>query len=288
MPDTQSLARQPDYTIDHAKPATAVEVRAQVNLIQEVLRGVMKNDTHYGTIPGTQRPTLYKAGAEKILMTFRIAAAMKQVDDLSTADAIRYRVTIQGVGQASGIILGEGVGECSSDEEKYKWRRPVHQNEYDAAPNDRKREKWTRDGKVWQQVRVDPADVANTVLKMASKRALVAMTLVVTAASDVFVQDLEDLPEEVRESVVEGEAQTAAIQPPQRKASEPKTHPSNGGSKISEPQRKRFYAIAKGAGWHDDELKRWLFAGYGLEHTGDIPVADYDAIVKAVQEEAKS
>jgi hypothetical protein len=178
---------------------TAAEIRARVNRIQEIMQAVMKKDVHYGVIPGTgDKPTLYKAGAEKILMTFRIAAQMASIEDLSTEDAVRYRVTVRGV-NAAGEILGEGAGECSSGEEKYKWRRPVHDNEYQAAPEDRRREKFQRDGGVWRQVRTEPADVANTVLKMAAKRALVAMTLVVTAASDVFSQDIEDLPDELRD-----------------------------------------------------------------------------------------
>lgn len=197
------------------KSATAAEIRAQVNLIQEVMKAVMKDGTHFGQIPGTDKPTLYKAGAEKILMTFRIAA-QHAIEDLSTPDEIRYRVTVRGVSQASGVTLGEGVGECSSNEEKYKWRRPVHENEFKAAPEDRRREKFTRNGDVWQQVRTEPADVANTILKMAHKRGLVAMTLVVTGASDVFTQDIEDLPEELRDAATE--SSKPKMQAPQRKA----------------------------------------------------------------------
>ena len=40
----------------------------------------------------------------------------------------------------------------------------------------------------------DIADCYNTVLKMAYKRALVAATLNATAASDIFIQDLDDTP----------------------------------------------------------------------------------------------
>jgi hypothetical protein len=214
-------------SIDHSRPATAVEVRSQVNLIQEVMKAVMRDGTHFGKVPGTDKPTLFKAGAEKVLSTFRIAATVRLVDDLSTNDSVRYRVTVQGVNQGTGVVLGDGIGECSSDEEKYKWRRPVHPNEYDATPEDQRREKWARDGTTWKQVRVHPADVANTVLKMAHKRALVAMTLVVTAASDIFTQDIEDLPEEVRESVTaEDVPSKPASQPPQRKSA-PTPAPTN-------------------------------------------------------------
>lgn len=209
---------------DYDRPLTAIEIRAQVNRIQEVLEAVMKEDVHYGTIPGTPKPTLYKPGAEKILVTFRIAAGKPIVEDLSSADEIRYRTVVEGLLQADGRFLGAGIGECSSNEEKYKWRRPVCDEEWEETPEDRRREKWMR-GKTGpykaKQVRTNPSDVANTILKMAVKRGLIAMTLVVTAASDVFAQDLEDLPEEVREAVVGEEAAKATAAPiaaPQRKS----------------------------------------------------------------------
>lgn len=217
------------------RPATAGEIRAQVNLIQEVMRAVMQDGVHFGVIPGTDKPTLYKAGAEKVLMTFRIAAQVGAMEDLSTPDEIRYRITVRGVSQSSGIVLGEGVGECSSGEEKYRWRRPVHPKEYEAAAEDRRREKWTKSGDTWHQVRTEPADVANTILKMAHKRALVAMTLVVTAASDVFTQDVEDLPEEMRDAAAAEGPATPSVQPPQRKsqkAAPAATAPADGVLRI--------------------------------------------------------
>ena len=51
---------------------SVAQVRAQVNKIQEIMREVMKDGEHFGVIPGTQKPTLYKAGAEKLLFTFRM------------------------------------------------------------------------------------------------------------------------------------------------------------------------------------------------------------------------
>ena len=66
------------------EPLTAVQVKAQVQRIQEVMAAVMQKDVHYGIIPGTQKPTFYKPGSEKILSTFRIAAHPKEIEDLST------------------------------------------------------------------------------------------------------------------------------------------------------------------------------------------------------------
>lgn len=180
---------------------SAVEIRQRVNLVQEVMQGIMKKDTHYGTIPGTPKPTLYKPGAEVLCVTFRVAQEY-QIEDLSTPEMARYRVTCIGVHQTTGIKLGEGVGECSSGEEKYKWRGAICQEEFDLTPENMRRVKFSKyRGSVEKkaQVRTEAADLANTVLKMACKRAMIAMTLNVTAASDIFTQDIEDLPEELRE-----------------------------------------------------------------------------------------
>ena len=180
---------------------SAVEIRQRVNLVQEVMQGIMKKDTHYGTIPGTPKPTLYKPGAEVLCVTFRVAQEY-QIEDLSTPEMARYWVTCIGVHQTTGIKLGEGVGECSSGEEKYKWRGAICPEEFDLTPENMRRVKFSKyRGSVEKkaQVRTEAADLANTVLKMACKRAMIAMTLNVTAASDIFTQDIEDLPEELRD-----------------------------------------------------------------------------------------
>lgn len=190
-----------DLIVKEQHQLTAGDIRSNVNLIQDVMHSIMKKDTHYGTIPGCKQPTLYKAGSEVLLTTFRIAVSL-QVDDLSTQDEIRFRVHAIGTHQLSGIVVGEGIGECSSSEEKYKWRKAICPEEFDQTPEYLRRTKFSKyNGKVekTQQVRTQPADLANTVLKMAKKRAQVDLTLTATAASDIFTQDIEDLPEELRE-----------------------------------------------------------------------------------------
>lgn len=198
---------------------TAADVKAGVQLIQEVMAATMIKDIHYGTIPGTPKPTLYKAGSEKILTTFRIAAYPKEVDDLSTHDEARFRVKVHGIHQPTGMLIGVGIGECSSNEEKFKWRKPVCDQEFDETPEDKKRSVWKKGNPPYQikQIRTNPADVANTILKMAKKRAQIDMTLTATAASDVFDQDLEDLPE----GMELGEKK-APLKEPQKKAPEKK------------------------------------------------------------------
>ena len=190
---------------------TALDIRAQVNRIQEVMKEVMIRGTHYGTVPGCgDKPTLLKAGAEKLMMTFRLALD-PEVEDLSDAYTRRYRVRTRVTAQSTGAFLGTGVGECASDEEKYAWREAVCREEFDATDPSLRREKWKRNLKApLLQVHTNPADVANTILKMAKKRSLVDAVLTVTGASDIFTQDIEDIPEEIlnRGTSVKGESST--------------------------------------------------------------------------------
>lgn len=216
--------------IEHQRVAlTAADVRANVNLVQEVMRAVMKQDVHYGIIPGCKQPSLYKAGSEVLLSTFRIAVGLR-VEDLSGEDEIRYRVYATGTHQASGIVVGEGVGECSSNETKYKWRR-AYRREWEATPENRRRVQygWNNDKKEEYeilQVRTEIADVANTILKMAKKRAQIDLTLTATAASDCFTQDIEDLPDGLDN--LDGE------QPPRRPVEQPRARSAASGRKAAE------------------------------------------------------
>lgn len=205
-----ALVQQETRALAHAgndgRMAVA-EILSHVTRVQEVMRAVMKPDVHYGVIPGTDKPTLLKPGAELLCMTFRIGATY-QVEDLSTEHVVRYRVTCTGVHQTTGTVLGTGMGEASSGEEKYKWVK-AYQQEWDATPENLRRKKtsWNsqkRERYETMQVRTDPANLANTILKMANKRAYLAMVLSVTAASDCFSQDLEDMEERLREHLADG------------------------------------------------------------------------------------
>lgn len=51
---------------------------------------------------------------------------------------------------------------------------------------------------------------------------------------------------------------------------------------ITEPQRKRLFAISRECGWTDDAL-RPILAEYGYESTRDIKMSDYEAVVNRVK-----
>jgi len=178
-------------------PLSVQAMKAQSMAIAEMLKEILVIDVHYGTIPGTERPTLFKSGSDKLLSAFHIALD-PIIEDHSGPDLVKYLVRAQGIHMATGRLVGVGIGLASSSEEKYCWKR-ANDKEYDRAPVDRRRLKYVQQYKstnIWEnkQIRTNPADVANTVLKMAKKRAQVDLTLTALAASDVF--DLATLPAE--------------------------------------------------------------------------------------------
>lgn len=212
MNEITTYANQPK-SVD--APLTVAQVLSGAQLIQQILQKVMKKGTHYDALPGCgPKPVLLKPGAEQILTTFRISV-QPEVQDLSDSDVAKFRVLARGVAR-DGTTVGIGVGEASSGEEKWKWRAAVCEEEYAATPPDRCRIKYKRDKSQTKQVRVEPADISNTVLKMAKKRALVDLCLTATAASDCFQQDLDELSEELRQAVQSEDG--PPIQQPKRKS----------------------------------------------------------------------
>lgn len=177
-------------TLEHVMSTD--ELVARVRKIREVQDRVMVKGRHYGLIRGTEKPTLYKSGAELLLMTFMIAPGDPKVEKTLTPDSIDYDVRIPALHQQTGVYLGFGIGCASSNEERYRWRAAVNQAEWRETPEDRRRKKYRRGGGTTLQVRTNPADLGNTLIKMAKKRALVDLALTVCAASEVFTQDLEE------------------------------------------------------------------------------------------------
>ena len=74
--------------------------------------------------------------------------------------------------------------------------------------------------------------------------------------------------------------------PASRQPAQAATVPSGeaGGALISEPQRKRMYAIGKQAGWSDAEMKQVLMEKFGLASSKDVPKAKYEAICRMLQD----
>lgn len=227
---------------------SVVEVKAQVAKVQNLMRDLMQEGTHYGeSFQGDKKKNLLKPGADKLCFMFRLRPDFTQDIKELPGGHMEVLTRCQIYHIESGNKIAEGVGFASTMESKYRWRNAARKcpacgketiikgkEEYGGgwicfAKKGGCGEKYKdndpaitgqESGKVEN---TDIADTYNTVLKMSKKRAYVDATITACAASDIFSQDAEDFkesPESLAHAALAGdEAQ------PKPKAAPPPTKP---------------------------------------------------------------
>jgi hypothetical protein len=101
---------------------------ARRNAITDFVKTVMVVGTDYGTIPGTDKPTLLKAGAEKLNTLFGLSShfivAEKETDWTGVNHNgepffyFVYRCQLY----RGDLLISESDGSCNSMEKKYRYR----------------------------------------------------------------------------------------------------------------------------------------------------------------------
>lgn len=191
----------------------------QRKLLAEYVKKQMVQGTDYGKIPGTDKDTLLKPGAEKLVDLFRCTPKYKLVSKTEDFDRglFVYMFRVQLYQRDANAVLAEGYGSANSREERYRWRKarrkcPQCSAEAIIAGKAEYGGGWlcfkkkggcgakfdANDKSITGQVegRVENEDVAtlaNTILKMAKKRALVDGAIALARVSDMFTQDAEDM-----------------------------------------------------------------------------------------------
>ena len=176
---------------------TVGEMQHRIQELQAFVKSQMVKDVDYGTIPGTKKPTLYKPGAEKLAAMYGFAQhvdVVRQVEDWDR-EFFHYEVRVELINKRTRVVEAQGVGSANSRETRYRWRwvpeKDVPQG-IDKAALQRRQGKY---GPLYRMDNENPADVVNTCLKMAKKRALVDAVLSATRSSGLFAQDTEDFPD---------------------------------------------------------------------------------------------
>lgn len=170
-------------------PMTTASLLERRDIVAKVIAEVMVEGVHYGMIPGTSELSLLKEGAEVLLSTFNIAVE-PIVTDMCTPQEVRFQVECRGTHMGSGTYVGSGIGVCSSNEDKYRWRRAKTRAEFENAQLEHRRIKYSRGkgGQDYQdqQVRQSPYDVFHTIMSMAKKRGMVDLAKTALAASEAL------------------------------------------------------------------------------------------------------
>jgi hypothetical protein len=202
--------------------ASITQALARYKIMDEFTSRVMVKDHDYGIIPGTDKPTLLKPGAEKLNSLFGLTPTFEPMTTILDVTGLehggepfilyQYKCRIFN----GAALVAEGIGSCNSWEKKYRYRQQERtcpachkatiikgKAEYgggyvcftkkggcgakfkDGDP--------AIVGQATGQVKnPDISELINTLDKMAQKRALIAGTLIATNASDHYNQDLED------------------------------------------------------------------------------------------------
>jgi hypothetical protein len=225
-----------------AKELTVGDTVRYVEKVREVMEKVMTPKVDYGHIPGIEKPTLLKPGAEKLCVAFRLCPEYEELPSSTQTDGfIKYSVRCTLIHIPTGLKIATGMGTCNSRESKYKYRYVPSEKK----PRDKRETAlWKLHGLgAWRKVagewewfdRVqheEPYEFDNTIFKMACKRAHIAATLNGTAASAIFTQDVEDMEDHA--------GNQGNGQPEARSAGRP-----SGGS--GKPHAHVYHANAEGA-----------------------------------------
>lgn len=204
-------------------PAMNIEAaRARRKAIVDFTKEIMIEGTDYGKIPGTDRNTLLKPGAEKLTTHFGLTPRfllMKETLDWTGENHasepffyFQYKCQLF----KGDYLVGEGVGSCNSWEKKYRYRMASRKCPTCNAEAVIKGKAeygggwicfWKKGGcgakwddgsalietqEVGQVLNDNPQDLVNTCDKISQKRGLIAATLITVNASEFFTQDLEN------------------------------------------------------------------------------------------------
>lgn len=171
--DTTAVATReidPDYSDPAVRSAAVSALEGQVLLIQEAMQKTLQRGVHYGVIPGTQRPSLWQPGAEMLCQMFGFKTYMEQTAEYEDWQeglfAYKYKCILT---DRHGNHITERYATCSVRERQYKRQIAAGQ---------------------------DPAELIETLMLMAQKRAYVAAVRAAGACSAVFTQDDDIVPDQ--------------------------------------------------------------------------------------------
>jgi hypothetical protein len=211
---THALANLSDQEFE----TNLAAIRKGQERIKRMQLELLVKGVDYANIPNVDKPSLGKPGAEKLCLAYGLAARIETIlrrGDGATSPLITYDAECHlHLGSFDGLEVGVGHGTCNSWEVKYRYRDASYvcpecgkELRHSKAPKTGwycwaklggcgrefpENEPRIKSQTIGRIENPDPSELANTIMKMAEKRAHVDATLRTTAASGIFTQDLED------------------------------------------------------------------------------------------------
>ena len=269
-------------------PAMSIELAVErYNAVTEFVSRVLRKDIDYGVIPGTEKRTLLKPGAEKLTTFFGLSTRFELLERIEDWTGERhggepffyylYRCRLM----RGDAAIAEGDASCNSRETKYRWREAqracpacevaaIIKGKEDFGggwlcwkkrggsganyPDGYQAIETQQDGRVFNP---DIADQVNTIQKMSQKRALVGAVLLAVNASEFFTQDVEDMhfgaAAVAREAAAEADAEG------------------------------EIRAACRALGKTEEQLSGWLRKKYGADGVGQLTEPDKREVLSLLQ-----
>jgi ribosomal protein L37AE/L43A len=219
-----------------APQVSAAQLVERLDVIRQAMRTAMDEGVDYGRVPGSEKPGLFKPGAEKLSVLFQLDVQPRNELIWGPGDHLTVISRATVYHGPTGARLGYGEGICSTRERKYAYRRADRRCPECGKPTVLKSRDpgggwfcWRRKGgcgakfpdgdeRIERQPQgeienPDLPDTWNTVDKMAKKRAYVDATLSVTGASAIFTQDIAADESEPAGNPAHGPVIEAALKP---------------------------------------------------------------------------
>lgn len=240
LAEAQAIVVRKSNEVSETKPLDIVpsfaigfeEAKQRVVMLQEFVKSMMVQGQDYGLIPGCNKPSLFKPGAEKLCDIFGFSKQVEIMNRVENWDKpfLHYEVKVTLTNKRTGLLEAEGIGSCNSMERKY-----ANQNTF---------------------------TICNTLIKMAKKRALVDAVLSATRSSGIFTQDIEDL-----DLAPQSYAPTATQTYSNTKSSSTSITVVNNLSPITPNQLKKIVALVKQLGMPTETVKQLMLDRYQVENS---------------------
>ncbi len=133
----------------------------QRKLLKEFIKSQLTEGIDYGRFGKAKKDSLLKPGAEKLRQLFNLGTRKVDSSKTETPEFVSYSYTFEIYSLRTGKVFAQCEGIANSTEQEY----------------------WTE----------SPMRFANSISKIAQKRADVGATISATGASDFFTQDMEDM-----------------------------------------------------------------------------------------------
>lgn len=186
-------------------------VAEHFNRLQEFYGQMLKPGSDFGIIPGVAKPSLWKPGAEKLILLLNLTVKIERTGEILDLDKQFYSCSYKATAVKPNGISFDCEGSCNVFEDKYRYiyetvegEKPTAEVIAEMTRNKMGRMKAINGINYWQ-IKIENMSrigLMNTVQKIAQKRAFVGAVLVASGASTIFTQDLSEDDGDISEDLV--------------------------------------------------------------------------------------